>query len=343
MKIPSIYKLSIVAILLLSILTVASILPGCQTRALDLEQISADERIIIKFSHVVSEFTPKGLAARRFAELVHERTQGRVEVQVYPNSQLYMDGEETDALMNNHVQIIAPATAKMTEIFPELNIFDLPFLFENYEQVHKYIDSEAGQKLLEEVRGQGMISLAMWDNGFKVMTANRPLHTPEDFNGLRFRIMPSRVLDAQFVQLGAQARDIPFSDVFMALERQMVDAAENTPSNIYSKKFFHVQDHMTISNHGYLGYIVLTNEQFWSGLPEEIRDILEETMAEVTQWERNIAEEQNKRDLELIISSGEIEVYELSTSERLAWKAALLPVHQLFLTEIGVDLLQMAP
>ncbi|MDW7649963.1 MAG: DctP family TRAP transporter solute-binding subunit [Bacillota bacterium] len=333
------YTKNIIIILLFLVLMFPS--TGCQNKALDLEQISADERIIIKFSHVVSEFTPKGLAARRFAELVHERTNGLVEVQVYPNSQLYMDGEEIDALINNHVQMIAPATAKMTGIFPELYLFDLPFMFEDYEEVHNFIDSESGRNMLENLRGKGILSLAMWDNGFKVMTANRPLRRPEDFRGLRFRIMPSRVLDAQFVQLGAQARDLPFSDVYAALEREMVDAAENTPSNIYSKRFYAVQDHLTISNHGYLGYIVLTNEKFWSELPEDIRKILEETLEEVTEWERDIAAEKNNRDLDLIIKSGQIEVYELNAAERAAWKTALLPVYQMFSPEIGEDLLQL--
>lgn len=331
------------ATIVLTMFVLLAVLPGCQNRALDLEQVSEDERIVIKFSHVVSEFTPKGLAARRFAELVHERTQGRVEVQVYPNSQLYMDGEEVDALLNNHVQMIAPATAKMTEYFPELLLFDLPFFFEDYEEVHRFIDSEDGRKLFEKLRINGMASLAIWDNGFKVMTANRPLHKPEDFRGLRFRIMPSRVLDAQFVRLGAQTRDLPFSDVFAALEKKMVDATENTPSNIYSKKFYTVQEHMTVSNHGYLGYLVLTNETFWSGLPEGIRKILEDTLNEVTDWERQIAEEQNERDMERIVKSGQIEVYFLSEQERTAWREALLPVHKMFLPDIEAKLLQNSP
>ncbi len=234
--------------------------------------------------------------------------------------------------------MIAPATAKITEYFKELSLFDLPFLFEDYDQVHRFIDSDAGRKLLQNATGHGMISLAMWDNGFKVMTSNRPLHTPDDFRGLRIRIMPSRVLDAQFAQLGAEARYLPFSDVFAALEKRWVDAAENTPSNIYSKKFYTLQSHMTISNHGYLGYLVLTNESFWVALPEDIRTILETTLAEVTEWEREIAQEQNERDLRRIINSGQIEVYELSESDKEAWKEALLPVHQLFLPAIGVDL-----
>jgi C4-dicarboxylate-binding protein DctP len=334
--------LLIVIPLLFAVLLTPS-LSGCQKRARDLEQVGEDERIVIKFSHVVSEFTPKGLAARRFAELVHERTKGRVEVQVYPNSQLYMDGEEIDALINNHVQMVAPATAKMTEYFPELLLFDLPFIFEDYEQVHRFIDSDTGSRLLAKLRGNGMLSLAMWDNGFKVMTANRPLHSPEDFRGLRFRIMPSRVLDAQFVQLGARATDLPFSDVFVALERKLVDAAENTPSNIYSKKFHTVQEHLTISNHGYLGYLVLTNEDFWASLPEDIRIILEEALEEVTSWERQIAQDHNERDLERIIKSGQIEVYTLSDENREAWRIALLPIHERFLKEIGPELINIAP
>lgn len=317
-------------------------LPGCQHRAADMEQVDVDERIVIKFSHVVSEMTPKGMAARRFAELVHERTNGRVEVQVYPNSQLYMDGEEIDALLNNNVQIIAPATAKMTEYFPELYLFDLPFLFEDYEDVHNFIDGETGQEMLNGLRKHNMVPLAMWDNGFKVMTSNKPLRTPEDFVGLRFRIMPSRVLDSQFVQLGARTLDLPFSDVYFALERGYVDAAENTPSNIYTKKFYRVQDYMTISNHGYLGYIILTNETFWSSLEEDTRTILAETMAEVTEWERQIAEEQNNKDLELIIQSGEIECYTLTDDEKQLWKEALQPLYEKYQAQIGPKLLRSA-
>ncbi len=334
---------SVVALIIVVILTLVLLpLQSCHNRAIDMEQVSAKERIIIKFSHVVSELTPKGMAARRFAELVNERTDGLVEVQVYANSQLYMDGEEIDALLNNNVQIIAPATAKMTEFFPELFLFDLPFLFDSYEQVYQFIDGSEGEKLMERLQGQGMVSLAMWDNGFKVMTSNKAMRRPQDFVNLRFRIMPSRVLDAQFAQLGAQARDLPFSDVYAALERGLVDAAENTPSNIYTKKFFLVQEHMTISNHGYLGYLVLTNEEFWSSLPDDIRLILEETMAEVTEWERQVAQQQNKSDMELIANTGEIQIYYLDDREKQEWKNALLPVYDMFLHQIGEELLDAA-
>lgn len=337
-RIPLRHKKRVVTAAALILVFLAILTAGCQKRALDMEQYGDDERIVIKFSHVVSEFTPKGLAARRFAELVHERTQGRVEVQVYPNSQLYMDGEEVDALINNHVQMIAPATAKMTEYFPELLFFDLPYLFENYEQVHEFIDSSYGKKLLQSFRTQGILTLAMWDNGFKVMTSNRPLRMPEDFSGLRFRIMPSRVLVEQFVQLGAEARDLPFSDVYAALEKKEVDAAENTPSNIYSKRFYLVQAHMTVSNHGYLGYLVLTNETFWMSLPEDIRVILETTLEEVTEWERQIAQEQNERDLRLIVKSGQIDVHYLSEAEKMAWRDALTPLHNKFLQDTDIQL-----
>ena len=329
-------------IILLPLLLAVLAVSGCPRRARDVEQVGPAERIVIRFSHVVSEDTPKGLAARKFAELVHERTNGHVEVQVYPSSQLYMDGEEVDALINNHVQMIAPATAKMTEYFPELFLFDLPFLFEDYDQVHHFIDSQSGQKLLQGLHGHGMLPLTMWDNGFKVMTANRPLRKPEDFRGLRFRIMPSLVLDAQFVQLGAQVTDIPFSDVYAALERRLVDAAENTPSNIWTKRFYLVQDHLTVSNHGYLSYLVLTNGEFWNSLPENIRAILSETMEEVTAWQRQIAQEKNAHDLNLIIQSGQIDVYKLSDSEKEAWKKALHSIYNLFLPQIGQKLLAEA-
>lgn len=320
-------------------LLLAGSLAGCQRRARDLEQVDGKSRIVIKFSHVVAENTPKGLAARRFAELVRERTRGRVEVQVYANSTLYKDGEEVKALQEGNVQMIAPATAKMTEYFPSLLLLDLPYLFDDYDQVHRALDGKPGQLLLPQLRGSNMLALAMWDNGFKQVNTARPVNRPEDLQGLRFRIMPSRVLAGQFDRLGATTIPLAFSDVYSALESAAVDGSENTFSNIYTKKFHEVQRYITVTDHGYLGYVVLTNEAFWRGLPEDLRQVLEETLEEVTRWEREVAVRQNRLALEEIRSSGKAEVRELTPEEKAAWREALLPLHQVFSPVIGEDLM----
>lgn len=296
-------------------------------------------RIVIKFSHVVAENTPKGLAARRFAELVQERTRGKVEVQVYANSTLYRDGEEVRALQEGNVQMIAPATAKMTEYFPSLLLFDLPYLLEGYDQVQRALDGRLGRLLLPRLRGSNMLALALWDNGFKQLNTARPVSRPDDLKGLRFRIMPSRVLEAQFARLGATTVPLAFSDVYSALETAAVDGSENTFSNIYTKKFYEVQKYITITDHGYLGYVVLTNESFWRGLPEDLRRVLEETLEEVTRWEREVAVNQNLLALEQIRSSGKAEVRELTPEEKAAWREALLPLHEVFAPVIGKDLM----
>lgn len=313
---------------------------GCQTRAMDLEQVSYEERIVIKFSHVVAESSPKGQAANRFAALVKERTGGRVEVQVYPNSVLYKDGEEMEALVKGQVQMIAPATAKVAEKFPLWQIFDLPFLFLNEEEVHRVMDGEVGQQLFQMLEPHRIKAIAMWDNGFKQITTTVPLRKLEDFRGIKFRVMPgSLVLERQFRLLGAEPVPYAFDDVYKALEEGRVQGTENSASNIYSKKFYELQPYLTISNHGFLGYVVLVNGPFWDNLPEDIKLIIEETMEEVTQWQREMAAEQNAADLEAILGTGRVEAWWLTPEEKERWRQMMQPVYRDFENLGGAQLL----
>lgn len=312
-------------------------------RVYDDEQFQASDHIVIKFSHVVAEPTPKGEAALRFAELAGERTGGRVEVQVYPNSSLYKDGEEVQALQQGHVQLIAPATAKMAEYFPFLLLFDLPFLFQDYEEVHHFIDSPTGKKMLEQAQEQDMLALAMWDNGFKYMIGNRPFTSPQSFLNTNIRIMPSSdVLEQQFLSLGANPVPMRFSEVFSAKEARQIDGSENTASNIYSQKFHHLHNHLTLTNHGYLGYIILTNKTFWLSLPDDIRLILEETLKEVTRWERKQAIRMNELDLLKIMETPGINVTNMSNQDKRAWLEALDPLYAEFMPVIGEHYLNEA-
>ncbi|KJS86698.1 MAG: C4-dicarboxylate ABC transporter [Peptococcaceae bacterium BICA1-8] len=324
------------AVILLSCLLISIV--GCANRAKDLEQISEDDRIILRFSHVVAEASPKGKAAKLFAQLVQERTNGKVEVQVYPNSTLYKDGEEIKALLDNNVQIIAPATAKLTEMYPQWQVFDLPFLFDNYNQAHQVMDGELGQRLFEIMEKDNIMGLAMWDSGFKQISAVHSIKEVEDFYGLTFRTMPSPVLKRQFELLGANIKELPFSEVYSALQTKVVDASENPLSNFYSKKFYRVQPYLTMSNHGYMAYTVLTNASFWNSLPDEIRTILEETLKEVTLWEREEAQKQNAEVEKLLEETGTT-IYYLTDDQKEEWKRVLRPIYEMYIDETSKELI----
>lgn len=320
-------------------------LSGCGQRVVDTQQIARNEKIVIKFSHVVAENTPKGMAAERFADLVRERTGGYVEVQVFPDSLLYKDGEEMEALKNGKVQMIAPATAKLSDIFPPWQVLDLPFAFSDINSVHAFMDGPAGKELISELKSNKLLGLAVWDNGFKQVTNGiRSLIKPEDFRGITFRVMNSHVLEDQFNTLGAYAVPIHFNAVFNALAWGNVNGEENTISNIYSRHFDRVQQYLTVSNHGYIGYVVLTNADFWNSLPPWVRKVLEETLADVTQWERDKAVELNNEQLEAMKRERYLTIHELNASERSEWQRALLPVYDHLAKKIGpywVDRIKM--
>lgn len=297
--------------------------------------------IIIKFSHVVAPDTPKGRAAEKFKQLAEQKTRGRVKVEVYPNSQLYKDREELEALQLGSVQMLAPSMAKFGPMgVREFEVFDLPYIFPDSNVLHRVMDGEVGKKLFAKLDTKGLTGLAFWDNGFKQMSSNRPMHNVSDLKGLKMRIQSSKVLDAQMKALGAIPQVMAFSEVYSALQQGVVDGTENPVSNFYTQKMNEVQKHMTMSNHGYLGYAVVVNKDFWAGLPADVRKALTEAMEEATEFERDIAQKENDDALQKVRDSRTTEVYVLTDSEREAWRKALLPVHAEFESIIGKDLIQ---
>lgn len=294
------------------------------------------EPIKIRFSHVVAPTTPKGQAADMFAKLANERLKGKVEVQVFPNSQLYTDKTVLDALSTGSVEMAAPSTAKFTSWVPQLQLFDLPFMFKNRDVLYKTMDGEVGQKMFKLLGKKNMLGLAMWDNGFKQIGNNiREIRKPADIDGIKFRIMSSKVLESQFKTVGGNPLVMPFSEVYSALEQGVIDGQENTWSNMYSKKFFEVQKYITETNHGYLGYLVVTNAQFWAHLPPDVRTELENIMKEVTAWIRENAYKINEGDKQKIIDSGKTKVSTLSEEEKMAFRKAFKPVQDEFRDIIG--------
>lgn len=300
------------------------------------------EPIVIKFSHVVAEDTPKGKGALKFKELAEKYTQGAVKVEVYPNSTLYKDKEELEALQLGAVHLLAPSLAKFGPLgVRQFEAFDLPYIFDGYDDLHKVTYGPVGKKLLEALEPKGIKGLAYWDNGFKVFSANKPLRKPEDFKGLKMRIQSSKVLEAQMRALGALPQVMAFSEVYQALQTGVVDGTENPPSNLYTQKMHEVQKYVTLSNHGYLGYAVITNKRFWEGLPAEIRTQLEKAMEEATEYANAIAKEENDKALEAVRKAGTSEIIELTPDEKLALKKALLPVHEEMASRIGKETIEM--
>ncbi|HEX4917056.1 MAG TPA: TRAP transporter substrate-binding protein [Limnobacter sp.] len=304
-------------------------------------QSVAAPSIVIKFSHVVDENTPKGLAALEFKRLAEERTRGRVKVEVYPNSSLYKDKEELEALQLGAVQMLAPSLAKFGYLgMRDFEVFDLPYIFPNRRVLKAVTEGPIGKELLNQLEDRGILGLAYWDNGFKVMSANTPLVRPEDLRGKRMRIQPSRVLEAQMETLGATPIPLAFSDVYTALETGLADGTENPPSNLYSKNMHKVQKHVTITNHGYLGYAVIVNRKFWSSLPADLRATLERCMVDATKRNNEESVRLNALALEKVKESGLSVVTVLTPEQREEWRKALEPVQRKMEGRINKSLIE---
>ena len=298
----------------------------------------AQQPIVIKFSHVVAVDTPKGKAAEYFKKLAEERTKGRVKVEVYPNSALFKDGEEMEALQLGSVQILAPSLAKFGPLGArEFEVFDLPYMFDDYDELHKVTQGPLGAALLEKLESKGIVGLAYWDNGFKLMSANKPIRVPADYKGLKMRIQSSKVLGDEMKALGAIPQVMAFSEVYQALQTGVVDGTENPPSNFYTQRMHEVQKYVALTEHGYLGYAVIVNKKFWDGLPADIRTTLEGAMKETTKYANDIAKKENDDALEAVRKSGKTEIIQLTPEQKAQMKQALLPVHKQNESRIGKD------
>ncbi len=299
-----------------------------------------DGPISIKFSHVVAPDTPKGKGADRFKELAERYTDGRVRVEVYPNSQLYKDKEEVEALQLGAVQMLAPSLAKFGPLGArEFEVFDLPYILPDKAALRRVTDGALGAKLFNKLESKGITGLAYWDNGFKVMSANKPLREVADFRGLKMRIQSSKVLEAQFKALGALPQVLPFSDVYQAMQTGVVDGAENTPSNMYTQKHHEVQKYATLSEHGYIGYAVIVNKKFWDGLPGDIRDALTRAMKEATAFANDSAQADNDDAMAEMRKSGRIQFIELTPEQKASWRKALEPVQAEMTARVGKDII----
>ena len=302
----------------------------------------AQSPIDIKFSHVVANDTPKGNGSLKFKELAEKYTGGKVRVEVYPNSSLYKDKEEIEALQLGSVQMLAPSTAKFAPLgAKEFEALDLPWLFKNGQVYTNAMKGPVGQWLFAKLESKGISGLAYWDNGFHMVSANRPLLVPADFQGLKIRISGSKIADQYFRELGSIPQIMAFSEVYQALQTGVVDACENTPSNYWTQKFYEVQKDITVSYHAHLQYAVIVNSKFWSGLPPDIRPQLDKAMAEATDYTNSIALQENDDSLAAIRATGKTTLHDLTDDQRKAWQVAMAPTYKWAKGRVGQEVLDL--
>ncbi|HXX84462.1 MAG TPA: TRAP transporter substrate-binding protein [Casimicrobiaceae bacterium] len=300
----------------------------------------AQQPIVIKFSHVVALDTPKGKAAEYFKKLAEERTKGRVKVEVYPNSTLYKDGEEMEALQLGSVQMLAPSVAKFGPLGArEFEVFDLPYIFDNFDELHKVTDGPVGKALFQKLETKKIRGLAFWDNGFKDFSANKPIKVPADYKGLKMRIQSSKVLGDEIKALGGIPQVMAFSEVYQALQTGVVDGTENPPSNFYTQKMNEVQKYLALTDHGVIEYAVIVNKDFWEGLPADVRTTLEGAMKDATKYANEIAQKENDDALEAVRKAGKTQILTLTADEKNQMKRTLLSVHKENEGRIGKDII----
>lgn len=307
---------------------------------IDDEQTGLKDRIVIKFSHIVAENTPKGLAAAHFAGLVKEMSDDRVEIQVFPNGMLYTADTEIEALQSGDIQMIAPSFSNMSVIDPAWLAMDLPFAFADQQAVDTALQGGLGQHLLGTLNSHKIQGAAFWANGFKQMTSRvRTLRVPDDFRNQTFRIQPSRMLVSQFQALGASSVKIPFNETYGILKDGLAEGQENTISNIASKRLYQVQNYMTLSDHGYLGYVVLFNKKFWTELPTDVRGILEQALEETTAWQHQETALMHAKQLRELEEIDGFMIHRLTEEERQQWIRKLEPLYDQYEQIIGSGLM----
>ena len=301
----------------------------------------AEGPIVIKFSHVTAPQAHKSLAAEKFKELAEKALGGQIKIELYPNSQLYKDKEEMEALQLGAVQMLCPSLSKFGPLgIKDFEVFDLPYMFSSYEDVAKITQGPIGQELLKKLETKGIKGLTYWNNGFKILSANQPLISPDDMLGLKVRIQGSKVIEAQMLALGALPQAMAFSEAYQALSTGVVDGTENTPANLYTQKMYEVQKHATLTNHAYLGYAVIANKKFWDGLPDDIRTTLEKILIEVTPYANDLAAKENAQSIEDVRKSGKTTIHEPTADELKVWKEALMPVRKEMSGRVGAELIR---
>lgn len=296
----------------------------------------ADAPILIKFSHVAAADTPKGLGAERFKQLAEERTKGRVKVEVYPNSILYKDKEELEALQLGSVQMLAPSVSKFGPLgVKEFEVLDLPYITPDINAFRALADGPVGKGMMQKLETRGIKGLAMWDAGFRVLVTNRPIHSVADLKGLKIRVTTSKIIEAQKRGMGVIPQGLAFSEVYQALQTGVVDGAETVLSNVWTQKFHEVQKYVTLTHDTHQAYAIITNKKFWDGLPPDVRTTLEGAVRDATTYANALAEVEEKESAAKIKAHGKMTIIVPTKAETEEFKKASQPVYKTMESRLG--------
>ena len=297
---------------------------------------------IIKFSFVTAETGhPKGEAASAIAKRINSEMNGKACMQLFPSSQLFDDNKVMEALLLGDVQVAAPSLAKFEAYTKKYRLFDLPFLFPDMNAVNKFSNGPKGQELLNAIEDKGYVGLSYIYNGLKHFSAKKPLLNPTDAAGLKFRVQTSDVAVAMIEAIGGNAQKLAFKEVYGALQTGVVDGQENTWSNIYTKKFFEVQDGVTETNHQLLTYLAVTSKEWLDSLPADVRSQFLTIFKEETQNANDRATAINEENKQKIIAANGV-VRQLTPEQRAQWISVMKPVWTKFEKDIGKDVIDAA-
>lgn len=299
---------------------------------------ASDEVIEISYGHGFMPDTPHHESAIKFKEEVEAATNGRVEVNVFPSGQLGSAREMFEGLQMGTQEVALVPTARISGFAPELQLFDLPFLFPDRETGYEIMDGEVGTELLDKLSSQSIKGVAFYEDGYKHFTANKAIESVDDFQGVKFRTMESPIIVNQFKALGASPTPIDFGELYNSLQLGVVEGQENPLVTIESNKFYEVQSHLTLSEHAYLAHVLIFSESWYNELPEDIQEILVEKGREIAKWQRQAVQDEEVKYLETIEGYGTT-IIELTPKQKEELKEATKSVHQEYSDEFGNEIL----
>lgn len=325
----------------LIVILVVTMLAGCGASNESNEPEVNQETVEIKVGHGNPESNAIHEGWLKFKEIVEEKSGGNIEVKIYPNGQLGGDRELIEALQMGNVTMSSPSSAPLASFDKSFFVLDIPFLFKDREQVYSTLDGKAGKELLGSLESYNIKGLAFMENGFRNLTNSKiGVRTPEDLDGLKIRTMENEIHLAAWTLLGANPTPMAFGELFTALQQKTVDGQENPFELIYSVKFHEVQDYISKTQHIYSPYVIIINKDFYEGLSDANKKIIDEAVVEATNYQREIAKQKDLESEEAIKAAG-VEVLDLTNEEKGMFKDKLVPLFDQVKEKAGAEIVDL--
>jgi C4-dicarboxylate-binding protein DctP len=301
---------------------------------------SAHSQVLIKVGHDQPEPSTHHQAALKWKELVETRTGGKIKVQVFPSSQLGSGVQMVEQVQAGALEVAILPTAWIAPLAPSVQVLDLPFLFPSRDVAHRVIDGPAGDAILQPLEKVNIKGIVFWESGFKQFTGNFPIKQPADYKGTKIRTMPAPVIMEQFKAFGATPTMINFSELYSALQQKVVDGQENPIATIANMRFFEVQKHLTLSDHGFIAYVFMINKPFLERLPADQRETLLSTAREASKYQRELIRKAEQAHLEQFRKAG-LEIITLTPEQRSEFEKASRPVYDWYTAKFGTETIDL--